>query len=201
MSGVVAKRVARSSAAQGRQRTGAPFNVVGRPAAPTQRSREIGWSMMPRIGRPLWASAISVPNSGTPLMKDLVPSIGSSTQTNSASSRFAAIFLADDAVRREPRFDQLPHRRLGRAIGNGDRRQIGLVVNLDRGAKMRADRRPRGIRQLGGEREASVEVGRHRQLSSWPRSRGRHPPPTVPVRPRAVHLPVPPARVAGRGGG
>ncbi len=75
-----------------------------------------------------------------------------------------AIFLADNPVRREPRFDQLPHRRLGRAIGNGDRRQIGLVVNLDRGAKMRADRRPRGIRQLGGEREASVEVGRHRQI-------------------------------------
>ena len=87
MSGVVAKRVARSSAAQGRQRTGAPFNVVGRPAAPTQRSREIGWSMMPRTGRPLWASAINVPNSGTPLIKDLVPSIGSSTQTSSASSR------------------------------------------------------------------------------------------------------------------
>src|SRR5439155_22840704 len=29
----------------------------------------------------------SVPNSGTPLIKDLVPSIGSSTQTYSASSR------------------------------------------------------------------------------------------------------------------
>src|SRR5437763_8306503 len=43
--------------------------------------------MMPRIGRPCRASAISVPNSGTPLIKDLVPSIGSSTQTNSASAR------------------------------------------------------------------------------------------------------------------
>src|SRR5579864_8715879 len=39
------------------------------------------------MGRPYCASAISVPNSGTPEMKDLVPSIGSSTQTNSASSR------------------------------------------------------------------------------------------------------------------
>src|SRR5258708_3302243 len=42
---------------------------------------------MPRIGRPACINAINVPNSGTPLMKDLVPSIGSSTQTNSASSR------------------------------------------------------------------------------------------------------------------
>ena len=87
MSGVVAKIVAAASAGQGRQRIAAPLWVVARPSAPTQRSREIGWSMMPRIGRPFLASAISVPNSGTPLIKDLVPSIGSSTQTNSASSR------------------------------------------------------------------------------------------------------------------
>src|SRR5205807_6811807 len=43
--------------------------------------------MIPRIGRRSRVSAISVPNSGTPLMKDLVPSIGSRTQTNGASSR------------------------------------------------------------------------------------------------------------------
>src|SRR5579872_2884115 len=87
MSGLVAKTVAAARSAQARVRIGFPFNVGGRPAAPIQRSREIGWSMTPRIGRPCRARAISVPNSGTPLIKDLVPSIGSSTQTNSASSR------------------------------------------------------------------------------------------------------------------
>src|SRR5271155_417760 len=87
MSGGVAKSVAPASAGQARQRITAPFKVVGRPATPTQRSREIGWSMMPRIGRLSRVSAINVPNSGTPLMKDFVPSIGSNVHTNSAFSR------------------------------------------------------------------------------------------------------------------
>src|SRR5258705_10085878 len=42
---------------------------------------------MPNTGVPLCSSAISVPQIGKPAMKDLVPSIGSSTQTYSASSR------------------------------------------------------------------------------------------------------------------
>ena len=42
---------------------------------------------MPYTGVPLCSSAISVPQIGNPAMKDLVPSIGSSTQTYSASSR------------------------------------------------------------------------------------------------------------------
>src|SRR5436190_5175965 len=87
MSGVVAKSVAPASEGQARQRTIAPFKVVGRPATPTQRSREIGWSMMPRIGRLARVSAVNVPNSGTPLMKDFVPSIGSNVHTNSAFPR------------------------------------------------------------------------------------------------------------------
>src|SRR5258705_11142327 len=87
MSGLVENTVAAASAAQGRQWIGVPLNVEAHPAPPIQRSREMGWSMMPRIGRPCWASATSVPNNGTPLMKDLVPSIGSSTQTNSESAR------------------------------------------------------------------------------------------------------------------
>ena len=46
-----------------------------------------GWCIMPNTGVPLCNSAISVPQIGKPAMKDLVPSIGSSTQTYSASSR------------------------------------------------------------------------------------------------------------------
>src|SRR5260370_10640342 len=87
MSGVVAKRVAVASDGQVRQRIIVPLGVDGRPAAPTQRSREIGWSMIPRIGRLRQVSAINVPNGGTRLIKDFVPSIGSKVQTNSASSR------------------------------------------------------------------------------------------------------------------
>src|SRR5258707_295024 len=52
MVGLVAYTVADASEAQGRQRIGAPLKVVGRPLAPIQRSREIGWSMIPRKGRP-----------------------------------------------------------------------------------------------------------------------------------------------------
>ena len=70
---------------QGRTRIGAPFRVLVRPAAPSQRSPMTGWSITPNTGRPRWTSAIKVPNIGLPVMNDLVPSIGSSSQTYSAS--------------------------------------------------------------------------------------------------------------------
>ncbi len=46
-----------------------------------------GWCIMPKAGRPWCSSAISVPQTGKPPMNALVPSIGSSTQTYSASAR------------------------------------------------------------------------------------------------------------------
>ena len=46
-----------------------------------------GWFITPNTGSPNRVSAISVPQAGMPAMKDLVPSIGSSTQTYSASGR------------------------------------------------------------------------------------------------------------------
>ena len=46
-----------------------------------------GWFIMPNTGSPERSRAISVPQAGMPEMKDLVPSIGSSTQTYSASAR------------------------------------------------------------------------------------------------------------------
>jgi len=42
---------------------------------------------MPKTGWPDRSKAISVPQAGMPEMKDLVPSMGSSTQTYSASAR------------------------------------------------------------------------------------------------------------------
>ena len=44
-----------------------PLRVVGLPRAPSQRSRVIGWSMMPRMGRPASSSEMSVPKSGLPV--------------------------------------------------------------------------------------------------------------------------------------
>ena len=55
--------------------------------SPLKRSPMKGWFIMPNTGSPNRVSAISVPQAGIPAMKDLVPSIGSSTQTYSASGR------------------------------------------------------------------------------------------------------------------
>ena len=52
-----------------------------------------------------------MPQIGRPAMKARVPSIGSSTQTYSASRRLGAELLAEDAVGREGALDQLAHRR------------------------------------------------------------------------------------------
>lgn len=55
------------------------LRVVGWPATPTQRSFNTGWSMMPRMGTPSARREIKVPKRGLPVMKLLVPSIGSRT--------------------------------------------------------------------------------------------------------------------------
>ena len=71
---------ASASALQERVCTGAPFNVVGYPAAPTQRSPLMHWSIIPSTGQLSSSKAIKVPNIGRPAMKLMVPSIGSITQ-------------------------------------------------------------------------------------------------------------------------
>ena len=87
MFGLVANSTASSMRGHARTAIGRPFQAETPPATPTQRSRKIDWSIIPMTGRPRCASAIRVPNSGRPVMNDLVPSMGSSTQTNSASIR------------------------------------------------------------------------------------------------------------------
>ena len=84
-----------------------------------------------------------MPQVGRPAMKARVPSIGSSTQTYSASSLLGAEFLADDAVGREAALDELAHGRFARPVGLGDRVEraaAGLVVRGDGGAEERQDR-------------------------------------------------------------
>ena len=58
---------------------GAPPSVVWAPRSPVQSRPKIGMSAAPMMGEPSSRSAISVPKSGLPVIKDLVPSIGSIT--------------------------------------------------------------------------------------------------------------------------
>jgi hypothetical protein len=53
--------------------------------------------------------------------------------------------------------DQPPHRHFGGAVGDGDRRQVGLVVDREGLAKMGPDRLSRRIGEEG--REGEVLVG------------------------------------------
>ncbi len=80
-----------------------------------------GWLIMPNTGSPNRVSAISVPQAGIPAMNDFVPSIGSSTQTYSASARSGGGFLADDAVFGKCPPDYGAHGVLGGMVGGGDR--------------------------------------------------------------------------------
>jgi len=67
---------------------GAPFGVADT-VSPTTSCLKTGWWMQPSIGCPQCSRAIKVPKSGQAVAKLLVPSIGSSVQTNSESIRSA----------------------------------------------------------------------------------------------------------------
>ena len=84
-------------------------------------------------------------------MKALVPSIGSSTQTYSASGRVGAELLADDAVPGELGLDHPPHRHLGGAVGLGDGIEapaLALVLGAEGAAEERQDRLPGRVAEL-----------------------------------------------------
>ena len=136
-------------------------SVVGSPATPTQRSRRIDWSMMPSTGSPPRSSAISVPNSGRPVMNDLVPSIGSSTQTSSASGALGAVLLAEDAVGRDSAAGSARASALGLAVGDRHRAGVGLGVDRDRRAEIAALDLAGGIGQR--VRDASMRGRRARR--------------------------------------
>ena len=132
-----------------------------------------------------------MPNSGTPLIKDLVPSIGSSVQTNSASVAHPAEFLADDAVVRKTLLDQ---RRIAISAARSAAvtgRQIGLVVDRERLAEIGPNRFPRRI----GEASARVRSYRARDrprapppISAIPDKRSRRPAPAASGIPAKVIL-------------
>ena len=139
-------RILEPRAGAGADRPPVPGRAFAR-RRPTQRSRRIDWSIMPSTGAPRWSSAISVPNSGRPVMNDLVPSIGSSTQTNSASVRPCHAPRRGCRAAGTRPVDQLAHRRLGLAVGDGDRARVGLGLDRDRGAEIAALHSPRRSRR------------------------------------------------------
>ena len=76
---------------------------------------------MPNTGSPPRNSPMRVPQAGIPEMKDLVPSIGSSTHTYSALPALAAELLADDPVAGKGAVDEVAHGRFRRMVGSGHR--------------------------------------------------------------------------------
>ena len=95
-----------------------------------------------------------------PVMNDLVPSIGSSTQTYSAFDALVAVFLADDAVRREVLLDQRAHRVLGRAVRRRHRIEARPPSPCPR-------RRARCGRTAGSPRPTRSQAGRRRRRNRW----------------------------------
>src|SRR5690606_2026411 len=69
-----------------------------------------------------------------------------------------AEFFAVDAVRRVLRLDQLAHRRLRLAVGNGDRRRVALALRRNQRAEMRPDGPARGVGEAVGKRDLGGEV-------------------------------------------
>ena len=100
-----------------------------------------------------------MPKVGSPEMKALVPSIGSSTQTYSGVRPLRAELLADDAVLRPAGGDQIAHGRLRRPIGDGDRTGVGLRFDLQALAEVGPDGRAGGVGQLLGEGPEGGDVG------------------------------------------
>ncbi len=104
---------------------------------------------MPNTGSPKRIRPISVPQAGMPEMNDLVPSIGSSTQTYSASVRSDAVFLAEDAVvREERRMRARMACSAARSAAVTGSKPPGLLV-LDR--ERRAEERQDGVARNAGE--------------------------------------------------
>ena len=115
--------------------------------------------MIPSIGRPPRLSPTSVPNSGRPATKDLVPSIGSRCQTSSASGALGAELLARDAMLGVARPDQRAHGRSASRSAMVTGLASSLLSTATGSTEVAFDDRGGGIgklmrerRQLGGER-------------------------------------------------
>ena len=69
----------------------------------------------------------------------------------SALAEFDALLLAEDGVRREPLADERAHGRLGALVGDGHRRRVVLVVDLQRCAKVLHGDASGGVHEIRGE--------------------------------------------------
>ena len=108
-------------------------------------------------GRRRPAAPISVPNTGRPVMKARVPSIGSSTQRSRACGLSQPELLAENAVLGKALRQHRAHRLLGGAVGDGHRAAVALEVGREPGAEQRADDRAGDVgRGLGGADQRSI---------------------------------------------
>ena len=112
------------------------------------------WSITPRMGRSARVSAINVPNSGRPITNDLVPSIGSSRHTNSASRRSPG--NPRPRCRVPDRWRGSAHAGPARlAIGDRHRAGVGLALDGERRAVVLAHHRARRPPGAGRTRRSS----------------------------------------------
>ena len=116
----------------------------------------------PTSAWPSISSAINTPNSGTPRMKLLVPSMGSTIQRNADWRPSAPYSSPTTAWSGIPRGDRLPNQLLGAAIGARDGRGVGLELDGDAGLIVLERHTARVERDLKREGEVLVEVNAHR---------------------------------------
>ena len=72
------------------------------------------------------------------------------------------VLLPQDAVLRIGVLDEPAQGRLGFAVGNGDRRQVGLLVDCELRAKVLEHRQAGPVRELFGEGDELKRAGRNR---------------------------------------
>ena len=77
---------------------------------------------------------MSVAKSGTPEMKDFVPPTGADDPDELGIFALAAELLADDAVLGVALCQDLANALFAHYVGDGDRRGVGLTLDLDVGS-------------------------------------------------------------------
>ena len=117
-------------------RIGRPFQTEPSPATPTQRSRRIDWSIIPSTGRPSMRERDQRAEQ-RPAGDERLGAVDRIEHPDELGvDPVVAMLLAEDAVVGMGGGDQLAHRRLGLAIGDGDRAVVRLGLDRHRAAEI-----------------------------------------------------------------
>ena len=149
--GEVSDSTASSSVAHERTRIGWPFQVLLRPAAPSQRSPRMHWSITPRTGRPRPGQGDQGAEQRAADDERLGAVDRIEVPDELGVQALARELLAVDAVVRIGRADRVAQHLLGLAIGDGHRAGVGLALDGKRRPIILADHRAGGIREPGRE--------------------------------------------------